>query len=68
MKNSIINDAFVSEQAALIEAHEIDYWIFGYHHVNVEEFELYNTKFLTNQLGYVSIGEHYSYKTSVINI
>lgn len=67
-ENSPINNAFVSEQAYLIELYDIDYWIFGHHHVNVEEFEMHNTKFFTNQLGYVSFEEHHDYKTRVIKV
>ncbi|WP_321515374.1 metallophosphoesterase [Marinifilum fragile] len=67
-KNSSINNAFVSEQADLIELYDIDYWIFGHHHVNVEEFEMHNTKFLTNQLGYVSFEEYHDYITRVIKV
>ncbi|NOU60594.1 metallophosphoesterase [Marinifilum caeruleilacunae] len=67
-ENSPINNAFVSEQEDLIEIHDIDYWIFGHHHVNVEDFEMHNTRFLTNQLGYVSFEEHHAYKTRVIEV
>ena len=60
--NSPINNGFATELKGFIMQNNIDYWIFGHHHKNVSEFKIRNTKMLTNQLGYVSHNEHYSYR------
>ncbi len=60
-KNSLINPAFVSEHYDFIFENPIDYWIYGHHHVNMPEREINGTKLLTNQLGYVHLGEHHGY-------
>lgn len=52
-KGSIINQAFTVEMSEMIEGSEIDFWIYGHHHKNVEDFSIDKTKLLTNQLGYV---------------
>ena len=52
--NSYINDAFVSEQASLMLDYDIDYWIYGHHHHNMETKQIGNTQLVTNQLGYRS--------------
>lgn len=56
-KVSNINQAFVVEMNDMIENSKIDFWIYGHHHVNIEEFEVNKTKLLTNQLGYVKYEE-----------
>ncbi len=61
-KSSGINQAFTVEMHDLIEGSEIDFWIYGHHHINVEDFRIDKTKLLTNQLGYVKYEE-----TSYIN-
>lgn len=63
-KTSNINSAFVSEQQALIEEWDIDYWIYGHHHANMPETRINETKLVTNQLGYIDLGEHHSYRNS----
>jgi predicted phosphohydrolase len=65
-KISPINNAFVSEQYNFIYDYNIDYWIYGHHHANMPEVEINGTKLLTNQLGYVHLGEHHSFRTSAI--
>jgi 3',5'-cyclic AMP phosphodiesterase CpdA len=65
-KNSMINPAFVSEHRDFISGNQIDYWIYGHHHVNMPEVEINGTKLLTNQLGYVHLGEHHSYRSSAV--
>jgi DNA repair exonuclease SbcCD nuclease subunit len=57
-KQSSINEAFAVELFDLIEKSDIDYWIYGHHHENIPEFEIENTKFVTNQLGYVKYKEN----------
>lgn len=62
-KNSILNEAFAVELFDFIEESSIDYWVYGHHHRNVENFKIGNTELLTNQLGYVSSNEHKYFKT-----
>ncbi len=52
-KNSNINQAFTVEMRELIENSNIDFWIYGHHHINTEDFKIAETTLLTNQLGYV---------------
>lgn len=56
-KNSVINQAFSVELESLIKNSNIDYWIYGHHHINISEFEIGKTKLVTNQLGYVKYKE-----------
>ena len=65
-KGSVINQAFATELSEFIEKNEIDYWIYGHHHNNTEDFLIGNTKLLTNQVGYVRYGENLNYKRDVI--
>ena len=65
-KNSTINPAFVSEHAKLISTTNIDYWIYGHHHVNMPVTEINGTKLLTNQLGYVHLNEHHAFRYNAI--
>jgi predicted phosphohydrolase len=65
-KGDILNEAFAVELYDLIEKSKIDYWIFGHHHQNIPEFEIGNTKMLTNQLGYVKYEEHGGYENSKV--
>ncbi|MEM8522925.1 metallophosphoesterase [Flavobacterium sp. PL12] len=51
--DSKINEAFASNLDFFIENNTIDYWIYGHHHCNVCDFQIENTKLLTNQLGYI---------------
>lgn len=55
--NSKINGAFTTELKDVIENSNINYWIFGHHHENVDDFKIGNTTMLTNQMGYVDYGE-----------
>ena len=59
--NSKINEAFASNLTDLIEDSNIDYWIYGHHHSNVADFQIGNTKLITNQLGYVKYNENIEY-------
>lgn len=61
-RDSIINSAFVVELYSLINEYNIDYWVYGHHHVNMPETEINGTKLVTNQLGYVHMGENHSYR------
>lgn len=57
-KDSILNEAFAVELEDFIESSNIDYWIYGHHHRNVDGFTIGNTQLLTNQLGYLARGEN----------
>ena len=55
---SELNTAFATELFDLIEASNVDYWIFGHSHEVVPDFKVGKTTLTTNQLGYVEYGEH----------
>ena len=55
--NSKANGAFIVELEDYIMDSEIDYWIFGHSHYNVDV-RIGKTRCVSNQLGYVSHGEH----------
>ncbi|OFY26516.1 MAG: hypothetical protein A2275_10895 [Bacteroidetes bacterium RIFOXYA12_FULL_35_11] len=65
-RGSKLNTAFCTELHDFIETSEIDSWIFGHHHTNVEEFKIGKTKLLTNQLGYVHYGEHREFRLDAV--
>lgn len=55
--DSLINGAFTVELGNYIAESDIDYWIYGHSHRNIDA-QIGNTHILSNQLGYVSHGEH----------
>lgn len=57
---SELNTAFATELFDLIEASNVDYWIFGHSHKGAPDFKIKKTTLTTNQLGYV---EHHNYST-----
>lgn len=57
-KSDVLNEAFAVNLYDLINDNNIDFWIYGHHHVNVEEFSIGKTKMLTNQLGYLRYDEN----------
>jgi len=61
---SNFNDAFYTNLDKLIESSKADYWIYGHSHFNCNQIEIGQTKLITNQLGYVSLSEHLSFKNS----
>ena len=63
-KTSSINEAFSVELTEFITVFSPNYWIYGHHHCNVEDFTLGKTKLLTNQLGYVKYGENVGFSHS----
>ena len=65
-KGSAINQAFATELSGFIEENEINYWLYGHHHYNTENFLIGNTTLLTNQLGYVWYGENLGYKNCAL--
>ncbi|MPN61726.1 hypothetical protein SDC9_209468 [bioreactor metagenome] len=56
-KSSVLNEAFAVELFELIEKTTPEAWIYGHSHSNTPDFEIGNTRMLTNQLGYVKYGE-----------
>ena len=51
-----INGAFTVELGNYIADSDIDYWIYGHSHRNIDA-QIGKTKILSNQLGYISHGE-----------
>lgn len=60
-KGSVLNEAFCVDMTNFIENSGIDAWIYGHSHRNLAPFIIGQTRMLTNQLGYVLYGEHYSF-------
>ena len=63
-RGSALNEAFCVDLTPLIQKAPIDAWVYGHSHRNVEAFELGGTRMLTNQLGYVNLGEHTHFRTN----
>lgn len=55
--DSPINGAFTAELGNYIADSGIDYWIYGHSHRNIDA-QIGDTRIISNQLGYVSHGEH----------
>ena len=58
-QGSTINGAFTVELGNYIADSDINYWIYGHSHRNIEA-QIGDTRILSNQLGYVAHGEHLS--------
>ena len=58
--DSKANGAFTVELENYIKDSDIEYWIYGHSHYNVDV-QIGNTKCVTNQLGYVFHNEHLSF-------
>lgn len=65
-KGSALSTAFVSEQSSLIARHQPAYWIYGHSHGNVPLIQMGQTQLVTNQLGYVSHGEHTDFRPAAL--
>lgn len=63
-KGDALNEAFAVELYDLIEASGATAWIYGHHHRNIPAFTIGNTRLLTNQLGYVRLGEDQGFDPS----
>jgi len=63
-KDSILNEGFAVELNDFILESDIDFWIYGHHHRNIERFKIGNTELLTNQLGYISSFENKKFNHS----
>jgi predicted phosphohydrolase len=61
--NSKTNEAFASNLTELIEDNSIDFWIYGHHHSNSNDFQIGNTKLVTNQLGYIKYNENVGFNS-----
>lgn len=60
-KDSKANGAFTVELEDYIRTSDIDYWIYGHSHYNVDV-RIGNTLCISNQLGYVFHNEHLTFK------
>lgn len=60
-KEGVLNKAFCVELSTLIHGFKPDYWIYGHHHENVNDFRVGETTLLTNQMGYVRRNEHLNF-------
>ena len=56
-QGSAINGAFTVELGNYIVDSNINYWIYGHSHRNIDAV-IGKTKILSNQLGYISYGEY----------
>lgn len=63
---SEINEAFGTEMASVIENNSIDYWIYGHHHCNIDDFCIGQTKLITNQLGYIKYNENENFNNACV--
>lgn len=60
--NSIINEAFCSNQNEIIINSNAKFWIYGHSHYNQKPLIIGDTTILTNQLGYVQRNEQGSFR------
>jgi len=60
--NSPINEAFCVDITDFIENCDAKFWIYGHSHFNQKPLFIGNTLLLTNQLGYVHLNEHSSFR------
>lgn len=66
---SPLTEAFCVDLTKEIEAGFADYWIYGHSHGNIPVIHIGNTELLTNQLGYVELGESENFnRSAVINL
>ncbi|HUX58533.1 MAG TPA: metallophosphoesterase [Bacteroidales bacterium] len=56
-KGDSLNEAFAVEMFNDILRADADFWIFGHHHSNTNDFRIGSTTLTTNQLGYVKYDE-----------
>lgn len=60
--NSPINEAFCVDLTDFIEKSGANFWIYGHSHFNQKPLIIGKTMLLTNQLGYVHLNEHTTFK------
>ena len=56
-KGSVLNSAFATDLSKLISDNNIDAWIYGHSHTNIDT-EIGSTKVICNQMGYIFANEH----------
>lgn len=61
-----LNEAFAVELDDLMKRCCPNYWIYGHHHSNIAPFQMGDTTLVTNQLGYVRMGEHLQFSFDAI--
>lgn len=61
-KISPINEAFCVDLTDFVRESNASFWIYGHSHHNNPPFQIGNTILLTNQLGYVDLNEHGSFR------
>ena len=64
-KNSSINGAFTVELGNYISGSQIDYWIYGHSHRNIDK-TIGRTQCVSNQLGYVFQNEHHTFHPDAV--
>jgi len=62
-KGDSLNEAFAVEMNTDVVRSDADFWIFGHHHANIEDFLIGSTTLTTNQLGYVKYDECTGFNT-----
>lgn len=62
--SSAIKEAFCSDLTEYIKDCNANFWIYGHSHFNQKPLYIGNTIMLTNQLGYVKLNEHRSFKNN----
>ena len=62
-KGSALTTGFISEQGNWIINSRIDAWIYGHSHTSIES-EIWSTKILSNQLGYMKIRESTGFQSA----
>jgi predicted phosphohydrolase len=65
-KQGLLNEAFAVEMCDVIEKYQPEAWIYGHSHINTPEFNVGKTRMLTNQLGYVEMVEHKTFRLDAI--
>lgn len=65
-KKDGFNEVFAVELFNLIEASNVDYWLYGHHHFNTPIFKIGNTTLITNQLGYIKFKENIGFKNDAV--
>ena len=58
---SSTNSGFITELQDIITDNDIDYWIYGHTHRNIDA-ELHGTKIVSNQFGYAQYSEYHHWK------
>ncbi|MEM9848923.1 MAG: metallophosphoesterase [Bacteroidota bacterium] len=65
-RGSRLNEGFCTDLTNYILDSAADYWIYGHSHGNRNAFQIGETTLLTNQLGYVEMGEHFRFDRTAI--